>query len=68
VLWNGSIGLAPLSHELPDGLTTVPLADIPPSRLIIAWNTTSTNPLIRSFTRIAADTYRGTADTTARSD
>jgi DNA-binding transcriptional LysR family regulator len=58
VLWNGTVGLAPLIHQLPDGLTAVPLADMPPSRLIIAWNSTSANPLIRSFTRIAAGIYR----------
>jgi hypothetical protein len=40
---------------------------MPPSRLIIAWNAASANPLIRSFTHIAAGIYRGTADTTARS-
>jgi DNA-binding transcriptional LysR family regulator len=57
VLWNGTIGLAPLGHELPDGLTAVPLTDMPPSRLIIAWNSTSANPLIRSFAHIAADIY-----------
>jgi DNA-binding transcriptional LysR family regulator len=55
VLWNGTIGLAPLGHELPAGLTAVPLADMPPSRLIIAWNSSSANPLIRSFAHIAAD-------------
>jgi hypothetical protein len=57
VLWNGIVGLAPLIHQLPDGLTAVPLADMPPSRLIIAWNSTSANPLIRSFTHIAAGIY-----------
>jgi hypothetical protein len=31
---------------------------MPPSRLIIAWNSTSANPLIRSFTHIAAGIYR----------
>ena len=58
VLWNGTIGMAPLRHELPDGLVAVPVADMPPSRLIIAWNSTSVNPLIRSFTHIAAGIYR----------
>ncbi len=58
VLWNGTIGLAPLVHDLPAGLTSVPLVDMPPSRLILAWNQTNTNPLISSFTRIAAATYR----------
>lgn len=60
VLWNGTIGLAPLGHTLPEGLTTVPLADMPPSPLVVAWSTTDTNPLIRSFVRIAATTYRTT--------
>jgi hypothetical protein len=58
ILWNGSIGLAPLAHALPDGLTSVPLADVPPSRLVVAWNSNATNPLIRSFTQIAAASYR----------
>jgi DNA-binding transcriptional LysR family regulator len=58
VLWNGVIGLAPLVHDLPDGLTAVPLTGMPPSRLVIAWNSASTSPLIRSFTRIAAGLYR----------
>jgi hypothetical protein len=31
---------------------------MPPSRLIIAWNSTGTSPLIRSFTHIAAGIYR----------
>jgi DNA-binding transcriptional LysR family regulator len=55
-LWNGdgTIGLTPLAHALPDGLTVVPLAGLPPSRLVVAWNTASTSPLIRSFTGIAA--------------
>jgi DNA-binding transcriptional LysR family regulator len=58
ILWNGSIGLTPLAHALPDGLTSVPLTDMPPSRLVVAWNSNSTNPLIRSFTQIAAASYR----------
>jgi DNA-binding transcriptional LysR family regulator len=58
VLWNDTIGLTPLDHALPDGLTSVPLSDMPPSRLVVAWNTTNPNPLIRSFTQIAAATYR----------
>ncbi|MFI9504494.1 LysR family transcriptional regulator [Nocardia sp. NPDC052566] len=59
VLWNGTIGIAPLVHELPDGLTAVPLTDMPPSNLVLAWNTNDHSPLIRSFTRIAADLYSG---------
>jgi len=58
VLWNGTIGLAPLGHDLPAGLRSVPLIDMPPSRLILAWNETNINPLISSFTHIAAEIFR----------
>jgi DNA-binding transcriptional LysR family regulator len=58
VLWNGTIGLTPLTHAVPAGVTCVPLADMPPSQLVIAWNTTSGSPLVRSFTRIAASACR----------
>ncbi|MFX0576275.1 LysR family transcriptional regulator [Nocardia nepalensis] len=58
VLWNGSVGLIPLTHDLPDGLTAVPLIDMPPSELVVAWNDGDDNPLIRSFARIAAAIYR----------
>jgi DNA-binding transcriptional LysR family regulator len=58
VLWNGTVGLAPLAHALPDGLTCVALADMPPSRLVVAWRSTDANPLIRSFASIAAASYR----------
>jgi DNA-binding transcriptional LysR family regulator len=58
VLWNGTIGVAPLAHALPEGLTCVPLAGMRPSRLVVAWHSASTDPLIRSFARIAAASYR----------
>jgi DNA-binding transcriptional LysR family regulator len=61
VLWNGTIGLAPLTpqgHAWPQGLTVVPLADMPPSRLVVAWNKADANPLIRSLVQIAAAVYR----------
>ncbi|WP_308170125.1 LysR substrate-binding domain-containing protein [Acrocarpospora catenulata] len=59
-LWNGNgtVGLAPLAHPLPDGLIAVPLTDMPPSRLVVAWVTDRPSPLIRSFAHIAASTYR----------
>jgi DNA-binding transcriptional LysR family regulator len=60
VLWSGTIGLAPLTplaHTLPEGLTTVPLADMPRSRLVVAWNSNDASPLIRSLTQIAAATF-----------
>jgi hypothetical protein len=40
------------------GLTTVPLADMPPCRLVIAWNSNDANPLIRSLIQVAAAAYR----------
>ncbi|MFB8001626.1 LysR family transcriptional regulator [Nocardia sp. NPDC056000] len=58
VLWNGSIGLAPLVHTLPRGLRAVPIDDAMPSHLVVAWPRADTNPLIESFRRIAAELYR----------
>jgi len=57
VLWNGTIGLAPRVEVLPDGLIFVPLADVPPSALVVAWDGSRDDPLVRSFVRIAARTY-----------
>ncbi|MFI6308163.1 LysR substrate-binding domain-containing protein [Amycolatopsis thailandensis] len=58
VLWNGSAGIAPLGHTLPDGLTWVPLTDMPPSPLVVAWMTARENPVIRSFAGIAVESHR----------
>ena len=61
VLWNGTVGLAPLTplgHAWPPGLTVVPLADMAPSRLVVAWNKADANPLIRSLTQVTAAVYR----------
>jgi hypothetical protein len=62
VLWNGTVGLAPLGHELPAWLpvqlVAVPLTDMPPSRVVVAWNEGDDNPLIRSFVDIATTAYR----------
>ncbi len=57
-LWTGAIGIAPVSHALPQGLAMVPVADMPPSRLVVAWNSTDANPLIRSFIQVATMAYR----------
>lgn len=57
VLWNGTIGLAPRVEELPDGLAFVPVADAPPSALVVAWAETRDDPLVRSFVRVAGQTY-----------
>ncbi|MCH0566252.1 MULTISPECIES: LysR family transcriptional regulator [unclassified Streptomyces] len=65
VLWNGTLGLAPLGHELaslghetPDGLTVVPLADMPPSPVIVAWRAGDANPLVHSFVELASPATR----------
>jgi hypothetical protein len=34
------------------------MADMPPSRLVLAWREADTNPLVRSFADITADNYR----------
>ncbi|WP_206188689.1 LysR substrate-binding domain-containing protein [Streptomyces kanamyceticus] len=58
VVWNGTIGMMPLNHEAGEGLTVVPLLDMAPSRVVVAWNGSDTNPLIRSFIGIATAAYR----------
>lgn len=58
VLWNGTVGLAPLGHDLPTGLAVVPLIDTPPSRVAAVWNEGDTNPLIRSFIEMETAAYR----------
>ncbi|MFJ7955754.1 hypothetical protein ACIQ62_05605 [Streptomyces sp. NPDC096319] len=58
MLWNGTIGLAPLGHELPAELAVVPLTDMAPSRVVAACNEGDTKPLIRSFVERAAAAHR----------
>jgi len=57
VLWNGTVGIAPLGHEPPQGLTVVPLADMPPSPVVVAAR--DDTPLIRSFVQAAEAAFRG---------
>ncbi|MFK0099551.1 LysR family transcriptional regulator [Streptomyces sp. NPDC091040] len=59
VLWNGTIGLAPLGHDLPSELAVVPLTDMAPSRVVVAWNEGDGNPLVRSFVGMATAAYGG---------
>ncbi|MCX5014941.1 LysR substrate-binding domain-containing protein [Streptomyces sp. NBC_00555] len=61
VLWNGTVGMTPLGHELPEELAVVPLIGIAPSRVVAAWNKGDPNPLIQSFVQIATAAYRGPA-------
>ena len=55
VLWNGSVGLAPLGHDLGDELVVVPLAGLPPSPVLIAWR--EDDPLTRDFVEAATQAY-----------
>jgi DNA-binding transcriptional LysR family regulator len=58
VVWNGTSALAPVDQPLPAGLVVVPLADRPPSEIVVAWPKNSRSPLVRSFVHAAGITYR----------
>ncbi|MFC4909688.1 LysR family transcriptional regulator [Actinomadura gamaensis] len=58
VLWNGTVGVSPLGHEPPEGLALVPLTDMEPSRVVVAWRHGDTDPLVRSFVESASAAYR----------
>ncbi|MFC3894892.1 LysR family transcriptional regulator [Lentzea rhizosphaerae] len=60
VLWNGSVGLTPLGHDL-DELKVVPLTDMPPSPVVIAWR--EDDPLTRAFVEAATKAYTACTDT-----
>jgi DNA-binding transcriptional LysR family regulator len=53
VLWNGTVGLAPVTKSLPAGLAWVPLRDMPSSDLVVAWPAADPSPLVRSFVSVA---------------
>lgn len=60
VLWNGTVGLTPLTHHDPGAeFVTVPVRDLPPSPVVVAW--TESTPLVLSFARAAKATYRTTS-------
>ncbi|MGW1780098.1 LysR family transcriptional regulator [Streptomyces sp. NPDC002143] len=58
VLWNGTVGMTPLGHRPPEQLAVIPVDDMAPSRVAVAWQERDANPLIRSFVEIAAAAYR----------
>ncbi|GAB3451969.1 LysR family transcriptional regulator [Actinophytocola sediminis] len=59
VLWSGTIGMTPLAHVPPAGLTVVPVVDMPASHVLLAWKKNGSHPLIKSFVRLATTAYRG---------
>lgn len=59
VLWNGTVGMAPLGHEMPEELAVVPVADMAPSRVLMVWQEGDSNPLIGSLAGMATAAYHG---------
>ncbi|WP_199855043.1 LysR family transcriptional regulator [Streptomyces dioscori] len=57
VLWNGTVGMTLLDHVPARGLTVVPLTDMPPSRVMLAWNQGDPNPVLDPFVRTAIAAY-----------
>jgi hypothetical protein len=51
VVWNGTSALAPVDQPLPTGLVVVPLADRPPSEIVVAWPKTSRSHLSAASSR-----------------
>ncbi|MEU7789935.1 LysR substrate-binding domain-containing protein [Amycolatopsis sp. NPDC049159] len=58
VLWNGTVGLTPLGHQPAGDLVVVPLPAMAPSRVVMAWQQGTTNPLVHSFAHLATAAYR----------
>ncbi|GAA4832412.1 LysR family transcriptional regulator [Kitasatospora terrestris] len=59
VLWSGTVGIAPLGHDPAAGLALVPVADMPPSRVVVAWREGEESVPVREFVRIARTVYGG---------
>ncbi|MCT2585099.1 LysR family transcriptional regulator [Actinophytocola gossypii] len=66
VVWNNTVGLIPLSHDLPEGLTAVPLVDQPPTELVVAWRADDGNPLVRSLVRMAVDGHQDATESSSQ--
>ncbi|MEU2773410.1 LysR substrate-binding domain-containing protein [Streptomyces sp. NPDC007162] len=58
VLWNGTVGMTLADHDPGDGLVVVPVGDMAPSRVVLAWREGDGNPLLRSFAQVAEAAYR----------
>ncbi|MEU9347437.1 LysR substrate-binding domain-containing protein [Streptomyces sp. NPDC048278] len=57
VVWNGTVGMTLAGHAPVEGLVVVPVDDMPPSRVVLAWRDGDGNPLLRSFAQVAAEAY-----------
>lgn len=63
VLWNGTVGMTTLDHRVPARLAVVPILDMPPSPVVVAWtDRREPNPLTRAFVEAAVAAYRSCAD------
>jgi DNA-binding transcriptional LysR family regulator len=58
VMWSGTSALAPLNQSVPEGLTVVPVADRPPSHLVVAWRRSHHDPMVRAFVEVAAEVFK----------
>ncbi|WP_367124654.1 LysR family transcriptional regulator [Streptomyces phytohabitans] len=58
VLWNGTVGLAPLDHVPAEGLVLVPLTDLPPSPRVVACAKGEQRAYVRSFVALTEATLR----------
>ncbi|MFI7384004.1 LysR substrate-binding domain-containing protein [Streptomyces sp. NPDC049813] len=66
VLWNGTVGMTLLTHAPGSGLAVVPVADMEPSRAVVAWRRGENDPLVRSFAAAAVATYGSSECAAAR--
>lgn len=56
VLWSNSIGLAPLTINRAPGIVVVPVNDVAPSPLVVAWRRRDRRPLVHGFVDVATTT------------
>ncbi|MFF7635629.1 LysR substrate-binding domain-containing protein [Kitasatospora sp. NPDC008050] len=57
VVWQGAVGILPAGaarHHRTEGVAFVPLADYPPSRVVLAWPAANPDPAIAAFVEAAA--------------
>lgn len=53
VLWSGCIGLAPRTDSPARGIAVVPVSDMEPSELVVAYHEDRLTPLVRSLIEVA---------------